>query len=209
MTSLLSKLWQRYHAAGPKPAAPAESTNQPKASTESAPSTVMGSNPIAKPVTPSDARLGLLQSYGFKSPTLPELPHELHTDLESGYFTWQKGLDYPLTSHFTTREFTCHCQYSECVEQKLSIDLLLGIELLRHELGSPITITSGYRCKPYNAKVSAVQNGQHPYGNAADLSATFLKTLTLLADKYFMAIGSANSFVHVDTRDDKIRRWTY
>ena len=48
-------------------------------------------------------------------------------------------------------------------------------------------------------------------GDAADFSCSALTIPELkpLAEKKFMAIGTALSFLHVDLRDGKIRRWKY
>ena len=42
---------------------------------------------------------------------------------------------------------------------------------LRKNLGVPITIVSGLRCKTWNAIQGGVSNSQHMYGEAADIYA--------------------------------------
>jgi uncharacterized protein YcbK (DUF882 family) len=79
-------------------------------------------------------------------------------------------------------------------------------------------ITSGFRCSEHqqairNSGVSTVvaKKSTHEKGDAADISVSSLTSLNLLpiAEKQFKSIGIANNFIHVDLRDDKIRRWKY
>ena len=90
------------------------------------------------------------------------------------------------------------------------------LDQVRHELGRPIHITSGYRCPAYNAKISSTgRTGPHTTGLAADLA---LKgeiardALVLLCD-YFEGIGINQKgeweqrFIHVDDLDPRL--WTY
>lgn len=48
-------------------------------------------------------------------------------------------------------------------------NLCKELEVVRKELGKPIVISSGYRCKELNAKVGGANNSQHLYASAADL----------------------------------------
>lgn len=43
------------------------------------------------------------------------------------------------------------------------------LEPARRELGVPIIVTSGFRCKALNKTVGGVANSQHQYGEAVDL----------------------------------------
>lgn len=80
---------------------------------------------------------------------------------------------------------------------------------------SPIVITSGFRCKAHQEDLrqsgleTAVGTSSHERGIAADVTCLHLDTLLQLADPLFPAMGVAKSFVHVDLRKDKRRRWKY
>lgn len=50
---------------------------------------------------------------------------------------------------------------------------------------------------------------QHELGNAADITSMSFKRLGEMLPEEFNAIGTGRTFYHVDTRDDKERRWSY
>jgi uncharacterized protein YcbK (DUF882 family) len=143
---------------------------------------------------------------------------------EKGYFTWNKGVDlsFPNTTHFTTNELECHCKFSDCIEQRFSIDMLNKLEQLRKDFGSAVDVTSGYRCiKRQNqlkneGKQTAVGISTHTLGEAADvkpnnITHNMFDNLYKLCDNIFMAVGDGRKrgFIHVDSRSDKKRRWGY
>lgn len=131
------------------------------------------------------------------------------------FFNWKKGENLKLSNHFNSLEFTCSCKNSDCVEQKISKELIEKLEKIRSKLGNSIIITSGYRCLKHqqellnNPKIETVKNSQHVLGLACDVTTNNLSMLLTLLEQEFKAIGLAKTFYHVDLRDDKIRRWTY
>lgn len=78
-------------------------------------------------------------------------------------------------------------------------------------------VNSGYRCKKKQQQLreqgyeTAVGVSQHELGNAADLACSPMGMINLkaAANLEFSALGEAKTFIHVDTRKDKMRRWTY
>ncbi len=77
----------------------------------------------------------------------------------------------PLSDHFRAGEFrcqggSCSCHGAISVDQRL-VDLL---EELRAELGSPIVITSAFRCDDHNETVGGHPKSFHRTGQAADLT---------------------------------------
>jgi uncharacterized protein YcbK (DUF882 family) len=140
---------------------------------------------------------------------------------DGGYYTWKKGVNEPfpgpnkVTPYFRTTEFSCHCDLPECVEQKISVDLIERLNRVREEAAIPVKVTSGYRCGPYQAKLrgsgilTAKGTSTHELGHAADVSSRDMKKLLEHIQDEFKAIGLAKSFYHVDLRDDKERRWLY
>lgn len=90
------------------------------------------------------------------------------------------------------------------------------LDAVREEFGKPIVVTSGYRNEVHNKRVGGAKASQHLTGKAADIrpqdsSKEELDRLYEIACKHFKAVGDGRSrgFVHVDTRDDKERRWDY
>lgn len=128
------------------------------------------------------------------------------------HYRWKKGEVLRLSKNFTSTEFECSSS-SEGAEQCISIELIKSLQAIRDALGKPLIITSGYRTAEYQQMLrdagykTAVNKSQHELGNAADISIT--GGLLEKCEEHFDAIGIANSFIHVDTRRGRKRRWTY
>ena len=135
-----------------------------------------------------------------------------------GYYTWVKGDVYVFNKYFKTDEFSCQCKLKSCVNQKVSKDLIKKLTELRESVNEPLRITSGFHCKEHQEEIR--KSGQstvvakvstHELGDAADVqpTRTNMRDFETLAAKIFKAIGIAKNFLHLDLRDDKIRRWPY
>lgn len=142
---------------------------------------------------------------------------------ENGYYVWKKA-DKPesINKYFTTGEFSCQCKHSSCIEQKISVDLIERLTYLREAKASPMTITSGFRCKQHqedirNSGVSTVvaKVSQHELGNAADVKFRALRIEEWMNDakQKFSYIGIATNFLHLDIRPAKVKgewvTWKY
>ena len=138
------------------------------------------------------------------------------------YFVWDKGDDITLSPHFKTSEFNCRCKNESCHTQSINKEVISRLEQIRSEVGEPLRITSAFRCADQqrylrNAGVSTVvaQNkSTHESGDAVDVQVISTKSdrmarLLVAAEKVFKSIGLAKTFLHLDLRDDKIRRWNY
>lgn len=132
--------------------------------------------------------------------------------------TYPKGSQEKLGDHFTVREFDCPCL--ECERVLISNELIQKLEEIRRLLGGAIRITSGYRCQHYQDDLkrrgydTAVGPSQHTAGCAADIKAiqegtTGMALADLAIKAGFHAIGIAPTWIHVDLRVGKERRWTY
>ena len=98
-----------------------------------------------------------------------------------------------LSEHFDLNEFT-----RSATADRLHIDNSIPEELipnlrnlcqqvlepLREHLGTPIVISSGYRCPALNRAVGGVSNSQHLTGEAADI------VLPNLADVFYWLIDN-------------------
>lgn len=138
--------------------------------------------------------------------------------IENNYYIWDKGEILWLNNWFKTKEFECQCKNKDCIKQKISVELVKRLTIIREYTKSPMRITSGFRCTKHqeeirNSGVSTVvaKKSTHELGDAADISVSSLTILNLLpiVEKQFKSIGIANNFLHVDLRDDQTRRWKY
>lgn len=75
--------------------------------------------------------------------------------------------------HFKRDEFKCKCGGKYCNGYPAEPDerMVRIADQLRKNLGVPVTIVSGLRCKTWNAIQGGVSNSQHMYGEAADIYA--------------------------------------
>ncbi len=142
---------------------------------------------------------------------------------ENGYYRWRKGDRIKINEYFNTTEFACQCEYDDCVDQKISEDLIKRLSSLRELKSVPLTITSGFRCTKHqedirNSGTSTVvaKRSQHELGNAADVKFNSLSSVEAWledAKKLFSYIGIAKTFLHVDTRPAKVQgthvTWKY
>lgn len=138
--------------------------------------------------------------------------------IENGYYVWNKGENLWMNNWFKTKEFECKCTNKECIEQRIAVELIDRLTKMRLEVNSPIRINSGFRCSKHqeairNSGTSTVvaKKSTHELGHAADISVSSLivPVTVPFAEKHFKSIGIANNFLHVDLRDDKVRRWKY
>ena len=68
--------------------------------------------------------------------------------------------------HFSINEFACKCG---CDVVRVSAGLVLFLDLLRKACGSPIVVSSGYRCSSHNSAVGGAARSRHMIGCAADI----------------------------------------
>lgn len=111
--------------------------------------------------------------------------------------------------HFKRDEFVC----SHTGKERMNYAFLQRLDELREHCGFPFRITSGYRDKTHPIEARKTKPGTHSEGIAADIACTdswhrFLIVSWALS-MGFTGIGIAHTFVHVDTRDDEARLWTY
>lgn len=74
---------------------------------------------------------------------------------------------------FKREEFKCKCGGKYCNGYPSEPDerMVRIADQLRKNLGVPITVVSGLRCKTWNAIQGGVSNSQHMYGEAVDIYA--------------------------------------
>lgn len=129
------------------------------------------------------------------------------------FYTWPTHFKDSITPHFGTYEF--HSNDPACKTQRIRGELLERLERVRTAIGATIMVRSGFRTAEDQERLKRLGYetskgiSQHELGAAADICADDMETLLRECEKEFMAIGVAKSFIHVDLRDDKIRRWDY
>lgn len=117
-----------------------------------------------------------------------------------------------LTKHFKKSEFGCNCG---CGTDHIDKNLVNMLENMRVLKGSPIIITSGVRCIPYNASIGGVDDSAHIFGYAVDILSSDSLTRFTLADIAFKIgfkrIGIAEDFIHLDMDPNKPQNvlWVY
>ena len=74
------------------------------------------------------------------------------------------------------------------------------VQPARDAYGEHIFVTSGFRCKELNELVGGVDNSQHQYGEATDVTCSDLRRLAEIIIKLrlpFDQMGIANNYLHI------------
>lgn len=110
-----------------------------------------------------------------------------------------------MARYFVDDEFRCSC-CGALPDGGMDELLLSVLDVLRHKLGVPLVVSSGYRCSQHNADCGGVENSQHVQGNAADVLVPDGINLDYVAD-LARGLGAdgigryyKSGFVHIDTR---------
>ena len=115
-----------------------------------------------------------------------------------------------LSSNFNRKEFACKCG---CGKDAVDYYLIQILEDIRKHFDVPIRITSGNRCKKYNAQIGGAKNSQHLHCKAADfiVQGVPAQDVQRYIDSWYpveLGVGYGKTFTHVDVRDGKAR-WSY
>ena len=121
--------------------------------------------------------------------------------------------------NFTEAELACPCG---CGRMDMDAAFMEKLAVLREAFGSPLRISSAYRCSQFNMQCSDTGlTGPHVYGVAVDLLVAgeeAHRLLTLALQHGFTGVGISqkgphnNRFLHLDTLASKRARptiWTY
>tara|TARA_R110000803_G_scaffold70908_2_gene133908 strand:- start:1397 stop:1741 length:345 start_codon:yes stop_codon:yes gene_type:complete len=110
--------------------------------------------------------------------------------------------------YFLIDEFRCQ----QTGENNIDIAFVTLLDDLRGRCGFPFVITSGYRSPFHTIEASKNIPGYHTKGIAADIAMNNSSQRFILVDWAmslgFSGIGIGPSFVHLDTREDKLM-WVY
>lgn len=113
-----------------------------------------------------------------------------------------------VSEHFNREEFACKCG---CGFATVDVKLIQLLETVRNHFNAPVTISSGCRCKAYNAKIGGAKNSKHMEGIAADITVKGVspdevhKFITEHVGNYWAGIGKYATFTHIDSRQTPAR----
>lgn len=121
------------------------------------------------------------------------------------------------TANFKLKEFDCKdagkTRAPEALRGNLQ-KLMEQLEVLRADLGVPITVTSGYRTVEYNKSIGGAAQSQHLCGMAADIKVkdhtptqvkAAIERLIKAGKMKEGGVGLYNTFVHYDIRGTHAR----
>lgn len=125
-------------------------------------------------------------------------------------------------SYFKLSEFECKCKQKDCLGKaprlRMSQTLLEALDKIREEMGQPLVVTSGFRCKRHNSAIGGAINSRHMLGDAVDIrpasgKAEDLDLLFEVCKREALIVGLGDGrrkgFVHVDCRPGQRMCWNY
>ena len=150
---------------------------------------------------------------GLDIPNMPEnapekaLKHAVAYDLfKTEPVKEETGTFWDEIEYFDRSEFKCKCGGKYCNGYPTEPDerMVRIADQLRKNLGVPVTIVSGLRCKTWNAIQGGHSQSQHMYGEAADIYAKGVSQSRVEAEldkiggvRYHYSIGGSSN-VHFD-----------
>lgn len=111
--------------------------------------------------------------------------------------------------YFNLKEFNC----KHTGRNDMQPEFLDMIDELRHRVGFPFIITSGYRDATHPVEASKERPGTHAQGIAADIRASDgSQAYAIMKEAFamgFTGIAYGNGFVHLDIRATTPVSWRY
>jgi hypothetical protein len=74
-------------------------------------------------------------------------------------------INWDMFTNFSEDEFCCRCG---CGKANMNHEFLVKLQVIRSNIGLPMTITSGYRCEEHDKNIGGA--GPHTTGRAVDIS---------------------------------------
>lgn len=115
-------------------------------------------------------------------------------------------------SYFNESEFSCPC----CDASGMDETFMERLNAIRHCCGFPFIITSGYRCEKHNRQIGGAPGSAHLDGQAADIylrGDEALMVVSIAKQFGFNGIGVSQKgkdrFIHLDTKGEHMRFWSY
>lgn len=119
------------------------------------------------------------------------------------------------TPNFSRAELACKC--GKCGGRAdMDASTMDTLQALRERLGTPLTVTSGFRCPQHPVERRKASPGSHAAGRAVDIAVgSGRMRFMLLREAFalgFVGVGVSDSFIHLDTGHPSAPRpasWTY
>ena len=121
-----------------------------------------------------------------------------------------------LTKNFSRKEFACKCG---CGEDRISLDLVERLQVIRSTLGKSLTINSGVRCSKYNIAQGGVESSEHVPNRKRPCEGVDVKCdnsllrygLLKVGLLLFKRVGIGDGFIHFGNRPSKTQEvvWEY
>ena len=111
------------------------------------------------------------------------------------------------SKHFDSSEFGCNCGQCEFDGSQMNPEFMDFLIKLRAVFGEPMVITSGIRCKTFNAAINGRPNSYHTQGRAVDVLCTDGLTrheLVRLVLDMGGSCGVYSNFIHIDNRKNSV-----
>lgn len=113
-----------------------------------------------------------------------------------------------MAKYFVDKELACKgrcCAGTVNVGDGINPRLYEVLDAIRERVGSPVHVTSGYRCPTHNAYVGGVPNSQHTLGIACDIYSDNvgvyeLATIAIECGADGVGVYPSQGFVHIDVR---------
>jgi uncharacterized protein YcbK (DUF882 family) len=117
---------------------------------------------------------------------------------------YKRGENIQLSKNFHLSEWECKC--GKCDTTLVDLAHVAKLQKLRQDLGSPIKITSAYRCPDHNSNIGGASNSRHMKGDATDIQVRGMDPSEVQdACEHFDGLGRYNTFTHIDSRGEKAR----
>ena len=117
-----------------------------------------------------------------------------------------------MNNYFEDKELRCKCG---CNQLKFDAEFKNTLNEIRHELGKPMYISSGYRCEKHNKEVGGKPGSAHTKGKGADVvcenSVDRFNLIRIAIKAGIKRIGVSSKFIHLDNDESKPYPviWTY
>jgi len=101
------------------------------------------------------------------------------------------------------KEFACKCGCGFGRNPgDVSVDLILLLEAIRADVGGPVRLNSGCRCKKHNEDEGGAEHSPHMLGEAADIQVEGGRHRFNVQHAAHIhgaeGVGTAKTFIHVD-----------
>lgn len=118
------------------------------------------------------------------------------------------------TTNFTEVQWNCRCEYCRReVPHEMKAHVMEKVQLIREAANRPLILDSAYRCRRHPEEARKASPGRHNQGLAVDIRVNSdrerVEIIELGLKHGARGFGVANSFVHLDWREDPKTMWLY